>query len=254
MEAEEKRRPASDAASIPSEKKLDQAKLNTLGATAFMDLIHEIRNPLNGVSTTLQLMERHLATSAYGQNPVLLAYIDGVRHEMGRLNEILREIQTVWSSDVRVSPIHIGLLIDELLRSEPLNSAKSGVRVEADIEKNCPAFDSDERLLKRALINLIKNSLEAMPDGGTLTLRGSVANANVSIEVSDTGCGMPGDIRPFTRYTTSKPAGMGLGLKIVKQIAGALGGEVGYANRPGGGTTFRLSLPQTHESLRAGRP
>ena len=212
-------------------------------------MIHEIRNSLNGISTTLQLMERHLAISRLHEDPVLLAYVDGVRHELRRLKEILLEIQEVWTPDLRFVAIDMDRLISEVLRSEPLNSAGSRIRVETAIQKNCPPFNSDEKLLKRALANLIKNSLEAISDHGTLTLRGSVQNGTVAIEVIDSGSGVPEGIKPFTPYQTSKPTGMGLGLTIVRQIARTLRGEVSYSSGTEG-TIFRLSLPQRCEDTR----
>lgn len=221
----------------------DQPQSTSAGTTGFVDLIHEIRNPLNNMYTTLQLLQRHLA-SRQSQDAVLLSYLDGLQDEIRRLHEILRDLQSAWTAELRLTPIHMDVLISELLRSEPLNSAGSRVRVETEIQSNCPVFESDEHLLKRALANLIRNSLEAMPSGGTLTLRGSVRKENVVIEVSDTGSGIPQEIKPFAAYTTSKPAGMGLGLSIVKQIAGSLRAEVGYTNRAEGGTTFRVTLPQ----------
>ena len=229
--------------SKPGPTRREASEPASASTTGFVDLIHEIRNPLNTMSTSLQLMQRHLASTRC-EDSVLLSHVDGLHQELHRLHEILYDLQMIWTTELRLEPVHMQVLITDLLRSEPLNSAGASVRVETDIQKNCPVFEADERLLKRALGNLIKNSLEAMPAGGTLTLRGFVENGRVSIEVMDTGSGIPEQIQVLTRYDTSKPAGMGLGLKIVKQIAGLLHGEVGYSRRPEGGTTFRLSLPQ----------
>jgi signal transduction histidine kinase len=105
---------------------------------------------------------------------------------------------------------------------------------------------ADAELLHRALSNLVLNAIDAMPQGGTLTLRTRYANRNVAIEVADTGTGLTPEEceRIFTPYYTSKKNGTGLGLAIVQSIVSDHGGSVRVHSDPERGTTFVIELPR----------
>lgn len=209
---------------------------------SLLDLIHEIRNPLNGMDTTLQLMARHLMKVRDREDPVLVSYVQAMRKEIYRIHTTLSDVQRLWRTDLHLIPIAIGDLIEEIAKLEPLASAVCEVRM--DISAGLPPVLADDRLLKRVLSNLIKNSLEAMPDGGVLTIRAYTQATFVVVEIIDTGGGVPQDINVFDTFSTSKPEGMGLGLNIVQRIVSSLGGEVAYSTQAGSGTTFRVSLPK----------
>ncbi len=108
--------------------------------------------------------------------------------------------------------------------------------------------------MRRALENLVLNSLDAMPAGGTLTVRTSERNASVRIEVSDTGAGLTPEecARLFTPYYTSKRHGTGLGLAIVQSIVSDHGGKISIESSPGAGATFRIELPVKRRHVREG--
>jgi signal transduction histidine kinase len=108
-------------------------------------------------------------------------------------------------------------------------------------------------MLHRALSNLVLNAIEAMPDGGTMTLRTRQQARSAFIEVADTGKGIaPEDCtRLFTPYYTSKPHGTGLGLAIVQSIVSDHGGKISVSSEPGCGTTFIIELPVSHDELPA---
>jgi signal transduction histidine kinase len=210
----------------------------------FADLIHEIRNPLNGMDTTLQLMGRHLSKNGTEEDPVMRSYVQDLRKEARRINNTLVEAQAFWRADFQLEAVQITDLVGELQRTGPLHHEIQGIHVQVEVPRNLPCVHAHEKLLYRALLNLIKNAIEAMPGGGNLILRAKAQNRSVVIEIIDTGVGIPPDLEIFDAFTTSKPGGMGLGLSIVQRIAGALNGEVAYSSQPGNGTTFRLSLPQ----------
>jgi signal transduction histidine kinase len=102
---------------------------------------------------------------------------------------------------------------------------------------------ADGEKLKQVLLNLCKNAAEAMPQGGTLTVRVHNSGEQVSLEVIDTGVGIPAGVNIFEPFTTTKSEGTGLGLAIVQQIVAAHGGAITYTSEPGKGTVFRLTLP-----------
>jgi two-component system sensor histidine kinase AtoS len=221
---------------------MDQKRLTTDTNLSLLDLIHEIRNPLNGMDTTLQLMARHVGKVRSQEDPVLVSYVQAMRKEIHRINTMLMDLQALWRADLQLAPIAIDDVIADLLKIEPLISAACGIRL--DLATRLPLVLADDRLFKRVLSNLIKNSLEAMPDGGVLTIRAYAQAAFVVVEIIDTGSGVPQDVRIFDPFSTSKPEGMGLGLNIVQRIVSGLGGQIAYSTEAGSGTTFRVSLPQ----------
>ena len=102
----------------------------------------------------------------------------------------------------------------------------------------------DPDKMKQVILNLCKNAVEAMPQGGCLTVKGYLSSAEtIVLEVSDTGIGIPEGMDIFEIFQTTKPDGTGLGLPLVSQIVSAHRGTVDYVSEPGKGTTFRLSLP-----------
>ena len=113
------------------------------------------------------------------------------------------------------------------------------------LDENLPRPQADPILLRRALENLILNSLDAMPAGGTLTVRTAQRNGSVRLEVTDTGAGLTPEecARLFTPYYTTKQHGTGLGLAIVQSVVSDHGGRIEVESAPGAGATFRIELP-----------
>ena len=230
-----------------------QAKTVFDTGICFVDLIHEIRNPLNGMDTALQLMGRHLAKVNAYEDPVMVSDVEDLRKEIQRINKTLLEVQTFWRADFQLEPIEIRDLISEVLKTGPLNHEVHGIHVKIDVPEDLPRVRAHDQLLQRALSNLIKNAIEAMPGGGDLILRAYAHNSSVVVEITDTGVGIPQNLEVFDAFATSKAGGMGLGLSIVQRIVSAFDGELCYSSQPGNGTTFRLTLPQCKkDSVRRG--
>jgi signal transduction histidine kinase len=101
----------------------------------------------------------------------------------------------------------------------------------------------DPETITQAILNLCENALEAMPNGGRLTLKAYAGNGVVAVEVVDTGIGTPAGVDIFELFRTTKPNGWGIGLPVVAHIVSAHKGKVEYTSEPGGGTTFKVSLP-----------
>ena len=114
---------------------------------------------------------------------------------------------------------------------------------------------ADETQLELALLNLVTNAIDAMPDGGTLTISGVGAEHGVRIQVRDTGSGIDPAVlaRVFDPWVTTKPAGRGngLGLSITQEVVTRLGGTIGVASAPGEGATFTIDLPAADMSAQA---
>ncbi len=124
-----------------------------------------------------------------------------------------------------------------------------------------PDVDANAPQLELALLNLVTNALDAMPQGGTLRIRGAAREGGVRLEVSDSGPGIPADLLPhlFEPWVTTKPVGhgTGLGLGLVREVVRAHGGEIHAANQSGGGALFTIDLPRgtaTTEAASGARP
>jgi len=133
----------------------------------------------------------------------------------------------------------------KLFEARPNASLESAVSIQMDLEDKVQPIRADPDLLHRVLQNLILNAFDAMPSGGTLTLRTRAAADGVSLEVCDTGKGLTQEEceRLFTPYYTTKQYGTGLGLAIVQSVVSDHGGRISVESQPDQGTTFLIDLP-----------
>jgi signal transduction histidine kinase len=124
-------------------------------------------------------------------------------------------------------------------------AARQGITLHVFTDATVPPMTIDRTLLRQAVLNLIKNGLEAVSQGGVLTVTTRRVDDTVEIAVTDTGPGISAEVgeRLFEQFFTTKPQGTGLGLSITRQIAEEHGGQVRWSSRPGEGTTFMISLP-----------
>jgi PAS domain S-box-containing protein len=217
----------------------ETARLTALAETASI-FAHEIANPLNGISTILQMLLREPETKDQESQEML----QDALNEITRLGGLLQEFRT-FARPENISPEAVDLktLVREALSTESVEYAARGIAVEQEFSPDVISLRADRQKLKQVLLNLCKNAVEAMPQGGTLNIHGYVRANRVLLEVSDTGIGVPDGVPIFDAFATTKPHGTGLGLPIVKKIISAHGGTVAYRSQPGQGTVFTLSLP-----------
>lgn len=219
-------------------------------------LAHELKNPLFPLQLTVEnlikareqspeLFEEMFHESA----ATLLAEINNLKQVISRFSEFSKMPQPQWQH-VNVDQVVQG--VARLFQAQ-LESRSSGpIACQLDLSaKNLIAGDPE--LLHRAISNLVLNAMDAMPNGGTLTLRSRQSVDRASIDVTDTGIGLTTEecARLFTPYYTSKQHGTGLGLAIVQSVVSDHGGTVGVKSQPGHGTTFRIELPHNLDKLRA---
>jgi len=122
---------------------------------------------------------------------------------------------------------------------------RQGIALSVVTDPSVPPMEIDRSLLRQAIMNLIKNALEALSQGGTMSVNTRRSDDSVEIAVSDTGPGITADVgkRLFEQFFTTKPQGTGLGLSITRQIVEGQGGSVRWTSTPGAGTTFIITLP-----------
>lgn len=134
-------------------------------------------------------------------------------------------------------------VIKEALAIQLVLYQAAGVSLKCDFEDGLPAVSLDVAKIKQVILNLCRNSLDAMPEGGALTVRCYSSGATVVLEIADNGIGMPVGLDPFELFKTTKPGGSGLGLPIVEQIVLAHNGTIDYTSETSRGTTFKIIFP-----------
>jgi PAS domain S-box-containing protein len=216
-------------------------RLAAMGATAAV-FAHEVGNPLNGISTTVQMLQRHFnkQNDSYASSTLI-----ELQQEIQRLSSLLHDFRSLSRPrDLNLMRIDLAWVAEEVLTAHALEFSELHVEVKKDFPATLLAVTADEERIKQVLLNLCKNAVEAMPNGGTLTLRGYLAGENICLEIADTGVGIAEGVDIFELFTTTKPSGTGVGLALVRQMISAHGGTITYVSEPNQGTTFFLLLPQ----------
>jgi PAS domain S-box-containing protein len=218
------------------------ASLTTLAA----GVAHEIKNPLGSMGIHLQLIQKKIGGKSRVDPRTIGSHLDVIGEEVDRLNRIVVDfLFAVKPMDTRLEEGDINLVIQELLEFVRPEMDQAGVRIESSLSPKVPLLRIDARFIKQALLNLIKNAVAAMPEGGTLRVETRRADGEALVRVSDTGTGIPDEImdKIFEPYFTTKPFGTGLGLTIVFKIVKEHFGDISVSSRVGEGTTVALSLP-----------
>ena len=219
----------------------EKSRLATIGATAAA-LAHEVGNPLNNMRLSTQMVSRRLATLAV-HDEKLGTHLEAVSEEIGRLNQLLEEFRLLSRRQtLHMSDTDMGELVRQICSEHKVEYDEIGIDIAQDVEK-VPSVRADAGKLKQALLNLCKNAMEAMPNGGQLTVSLRPSDDAIVLEISDTGAGIPEGLDVFEAFETTKERGTGLGLSIVRQVVASHGGKIDFERRAEGGTTFRLRLP-----------
>jgi signal transduction histidine kinase len=134
-------------------------------------------------------------------------------------------------------------VVEEILALEMLVCRAAGIIVKFEFEDAVPQVRLDAAKIKQVILNLCKNAVEAMPQGGCLTLNVYRTEPTVVLEISDTGIGMPENLNKFELFKTTKPGGSGIGLSVVQQIVSAHNGTITCTSESGRGTTFKVVFP-----------
>jgi len=222
-----------------TEERLHQAeRFAVIGETATM-VGHDLRNPLQGIAGAAYNIRKQLRNAPDPSTKEMLAVIDnGVEYANGIINDLLefsREIQ------LQRFPATPRSMVTQTLKEVKV---PDNIRID-DTTVDAPEILVDEPKIRRALMNLIKNAIDAMPEGGKLSVSSVNSESEVSITVSDTGSGIAQDQmeKIGTLLYTTKAKGIGLGLPICKRIVEAHGGSMSVESIVGKGTTFTLKLP-----------
>ncbi|HEX4541584.1 MAG TPA: HAMP domain-containing sensor histidine kinase [Candidatus Acidoferrum sp.] len=213
-------------------------------------LAHELRNPLFPMQITVENLQRARKLDAKQFLEVFSESTATLKTELANLNTIVGRFSDFSKMP---APQFVRVNVNEVLRNvvrlfEPQFNAvgKPTITPELFLTEPLPDIDADPDLLHKAFQNLVLNALDAMPAGGTLTLRTSERDGNVRIEVKDTGKGLTHEecSRLFTPYYTTKQLGTGLGLAIVQSVVSDHHATISVTSDEGRGTAFRIEFPQ----------
>jgi hypothetical protein len=232
------------------EERLRVAERTTAMGRFASALAHEIRNPLNSISLAIDHLRNRLAPGDEPRTSEFKALMATLKSEVTRLNRLVGDfLSSGQPARLDPRPCDVGAVVRETATLVEHKARDQGIALEVDVAGGLPLTAADPELLKTCLLNLVLNAFEAMPGGGRLSLaarleRGEDAAA-IALVVSDTGVGMPREsaASAFEPYFSTKEAGVGLGLSLVRRIVEGHGGRIALDSTPGQGTTVRVFLP-----------
>lgn len=232
----------------PGHRAQESERLALLGISAAA-FAHEVANPLSAIFAALQFVKSGLERKQIN-DPVLITTVAGVMQEVDRLGLLLNEFRALaLPQNLDLQSADIKKVIEEVLAIQMRVYAAAGCNVRLEFENDLPRVTLDTAKMKQVILNLCKNAIEAMPEGGCLTLKSYHSGQSIVLEIRDTGVGVPKDMDVFELFKTTKAGGTGLGLPIVQQIISAHNGTIDYTTEPGHGTTFKISLPAADSGI-----
>jgi signal transduction histidine kinase len=208
-------------------------------------LAHELKNPLFPLQITVENMQRAREHYPEQFDEVFREGAATLLAELANLKQIVARFSDFAKMPApEMQPVSFNELVSDTLKLFEAQLAQARVRAEAALDPGLRPVQADPEQMTRVLRNLILNAIDAMPEGGTLTVRTIALEGGVRLEVSDTGQGLTPEecSRLFTPYYTTKTHGTGLGLAIVQSVVSDHHGRISVESEPGKGTTFRIEL------------
>jgi two-component system sensor histidine kinase HydH len=207
-------------------------------------MAHDLKNPMAALKGALQFLEEeHKQGRPLDQHHEFLGLM---LEQVERVGRVIDQYQRMGSVTPSLSPVALDDVVRGVLELQALAVSES-VRVKFEPSGALPPCDLDGDLVARMIENLVRNAFEAMPNGGTVTIRTAISpdSDGIVLSVEDEGTGMDArDVeRAFDDFYTTKASGSGLGLSFVRRVAEAHGGKVSLASQLGRGTTVRIELP-----------
>lgn len=202
---------------------------------------HEVRNPLNAITGAA-----HFLSSEYKNDSTILKFCDLIIRQASRMNQVASDLLAVSRpSSLRLTEVNINAVLEQSIDSLCDNLRRQGIVVRPNFGQDVPIIKADELQIEQALHNILRNAIEAMPEGGVLTASTAACGAGVEVTIEDTGPGIPEQDREriFQAFFTTKARGTGLGLTIVKRVLENHGGDIKIEQPDKGGTRIVIRLP-----------
>ena len=215
-------------------------------------LAHEVRNPINNISTGVQLVASRL-----GKDHPQHEALQKLRNECDRLNTLLSDVLFFARPlELKMEPLDLADLLHKLVQRWSPRFRQSNIQCLTKFSADLPPARADPRTLEQVLLNLITNALQAMPEGGTISLSLDQLTTSqgtmVELKIADTGSGIPTHMieRIFDPFFTTKKDGTGLGLAISRRILSAHKGTISVESYTGAGTIFTIRVPAVEVSTK----
>ncbi|MBM4054500.1 MAG: PAS domain-containing protein [Planctomycetes bacterium] len=234
-----------------SDEIIKSKALSSFGALA-SELAHEIKNPLNAMNVQLLLL-KHEINDTYSnggsQKNELLKIVSIVQNEINRLSNFVGEcLQFAKTGELNKSHVHIHEMLTDIIALLNPQAQLNGIQLKLDVMENVPAANIDKDKIKQAILNILINGIEAMPDGGEVYINASKADDDIIITCHDTGPGIPEESRDkiFNLFYTTKDGGTGIGLSSAQNIIQMHGGTIRLAPSAVG-CKFLITIPADQE-------
>ena len=203
---------------------------------------HEIKNPLNAIGLRLELLRARLGEPDHE----LSGEIDILSKEVLRLDRVVKTfLDFSRPLDVHLQDLDLVVLAREVTEFVTPQARLANIEVDFSAPSESALIRGDSDLLKQAILNLVSNAIDAMREGGRLQVRAANSGDNLTLEVADTGPGIPPELRDkvFQLYFTTKTGGSGIGLAMTYRAVQLHNGTISFKSEAGSGTTFRLEFP-----------
>jgi signal transduction histidine kinase len=227
------------------EEKLREAEHLSGVAQLAKSIAHEIRNPLNFISLSIDHLKTKYPPREGKEKESFDSLITSIKHEIQRLNKLVGDFLDYGRPlKLSIREVDVGELIHEVLALISAKAEKDRVKIHYQ-NGSLPNLFIDPELIKTCIFNSILNAFQAMPEGGDLTVSTNMSNGKASIIIQDTGIGVPKEnlSRLFEPFFSTKSAGLGLGLAMTRRVVEEHGGKVDFQSLEGKGSTITISLP-----------
>ena len=228
----------------------DRDRLSTVGELSTI-LAHEIKNPMNSIIINIEVLRAAIQEVTGGSENSASTrakkYLDVIEGEIKRLDKVIKGFLDLslprQSTKVKFS---INQVLQSVVDFMAQEMQQKGISLKTEFSNENPTLVGSADQIKQALLNLMLNSLQALPDGGEVSLKTSANEKEVFISIRDSGVGMDGRTleKIFNPYFTTKAKGSGLGLTIVRRVVKEHNGEIKVESELGKGTIFHLSFPR----------
>ena len=209
-------------------------------------LAHEIKNPLSTIRLNMELLAEDLDEAQSPAARRAAKRVDLVHGECQRLQDLLDDfLNYAKVRRLHLAPSDLNAEVAEALEFFEPEAAEAGVEIVSYLDPELPSVLLDHEAFRGALLNLMLNAKQAMPDGGQLVVRTEASGGNVALYLIDTGCGVdePTAAQMFDAFFSTKSGGSGLGLPTTAKIIEAHHGQISVQSEVGTGTQFTIELP-----------